>query len=163
MPGPDEVIYSATVPALANVAFVPLGPGLWRAHRSSSVIGTGMQKPGQFDHGELTELSVTGAQELVAVAESKEPPTLAVPLVSLIDVERHGAGAAVGSGAGSKTTPSLAIVAAAAVRPGPVGAPVSSTSGPPPPPTRVNVNFGQTFNVESKVDELMVIDPVEAL
>ena len=48
---------------------VPFGPGLWRAHRSSSVIGTGMQKPvAQGCHGELVELSVTGAHEVVAAA-----------------------------------------------------------------------------------------------
>ena len=138
---------------------VPLGPGLWRAHRSSSVIGTGMQKPGQFVHGEFTELNVTGAQVLVAVAESKEPPILVVPSITSIRV--HGAGAAVGAGAGSMATSSFTAVADhAAVIP---GAPVSSTSGPDPPPTRVNVNLGHTFKVESNVLALIFIDPVEAL
>jgi hypothetical protein len=121
-----------------------------------------MQKPGQLFHGELTELSVIGGHVLAATAaELKEPPTLVVP--SNVSITAHGAGATVGAGAGSKTTPSLGSIVADACKPGPPGAPVSRTIGPPPPPTRVKVNFGQTFNVESKVFKLIVIDPVEAL
>src|ERR1700754_411931 len=122
-----------------------------------------MQKPGQLFHGWLTALNVIGGQELAATAaELNEPPALVVP--SKASITAHGAGATVGAGAGSKiTTPSLGAIAEFAVRPGPPGAPVSSTIGPPPPPTRVNVNFGQTFSVESKVLVLIVIDPVEAL
>ena len=117
-----------------------------------------MQKWGQFDHGELTELSVTGGQEVLVAA-------LAVPsletLPSKSEISAHFA--IVGAGAGSSTIPSPAAVAPA-VRPGPVGAPVSSTNGDPaPPPTRVKVNFGQTFSVESKVLEFIVIEPVEDL
>ena len=154
--------YSASA-VLITVALVPLGPGRWRAQRSSSVIGTGMQKPPvpQVTHGELTELSVTGGHEVEAVAVENEPPTLVVPSKSST-VARHGAGATVGAGAGSIASLSD-TVASAAVRPGPLGAPVSSTSGPEPPPTRVNVNFGHTFRLESNVLELIVIDPVEAL
>ena len=135
-------------------ALNPFGPGRWRAHRSSSVIGTGMQKAGQFDHGELTELNVTGGQVLVAVAVAKSPPMTSPSEVS---ITAHRA-IAVASDEDPNTTPSPA-----AVRPGPVGAPVSSTNGPPPPPTLVKVNFGQTFSVESKVLEFIVIEPVEAL
>ena len=55
--------------AAATCFIVPLGPGLCLAHRSSSVIGTGMQKPPpvlQLPHGELVELSVIGGQEVLA-------------------------------------------------------------------------------------------------
>ena len=81
---------------------VPLGPGLWRAHRSSSVIGTMMQRPPlpQGTHGELLELSVTGAQELVAAALASVvllALVLLIPSISPITV-RHGAGATVGAG-----------------------------------------------------------------
>ena len=138
---------------------VPLGPGLCRAHRSSSVIGTGMQKPpvAQGPHGELVELSVTGGQELVAVAVADEESPMTTG--SSTTATLHGAIVAVGSGSVSK--PSDAI-ASEAVRPGPVGAPVSS-SLIAPSDTRLKVNFGQTFKVESKVLAFIVIDPVEDL
>ncbi|HEY0725729.1 MAG TPA: hypothetical protein VGD41_17365 [Pyrinomonadaceae bacterium] len=142
--------YSAIPPDF----MVPLGPGLWRAHRSSSVIGTGMQKPGQLLHGELTELSVTGAQLLAAAAANAESEVASLVVLSVGETTTwHGAIVGAGAGAGSMTPIASSEAAAAAVKPEPPpGAPVSSTFVPPPP-TRVNVNFGQTFKVESKVLE----------
>ncbi len=139
---------------------VPLGPGLCRAHRSSSVIGTGMQKPPvpHGPHGELVEVSVIGAQELLAVASAIPSPEMVRPSKSLI---AHGAGAIVAVGTGEVPKSSDAN-ASDAVRPGPVGAPVSS-SLTAPSDTRVNLNFGQTFNVESNVLEFIVIAPPEVL
>ena len=86
--------YSAT----AAYLIVPLGPGLWRAHRSSSVIGTVMQKvPGtQGPHGEVA-VSVIGGHELAAVADEVSLLTLVSSIVAMA----HGAGAAVGAGAGA--------------------------------------------------------------
>ena len=94
-------------------------------------------------HGELVEVSVTGAQELLAAAVAK------VPLVALfcdwkswIATARHGAGATVavgtGSGPGSITAADSDAMDDAAARPEP---PVSSTFVAPSD-TRVKVNFG---------------------
>ena len=119
-----------------------------------------MQKPpvAQGPHGELVEVSVIGGQELVvAVADAVSLLTL----VSSIVATRQGAGAAVGAGTGSATKSSDAK-ASDAVRPGPLDPPVSN-SFTAPSDTRVKVNRGQTFNVESKVLAFIVIDPVEAL
>ena len=68
-----------------------------------------------------------------------------------MSVIAHGAGATVGAGWGAGLELDLSIVAVseAAVRPGPPGPPVSSTFGVIPSATRVKVNFGQTFSVES--------------
>lgn len=89
---------------------VPRGPGLCRAHRSSSVIGTGMQKPPvpQVVHGELVELSVTGAQELVAVADDISLFAILVPSIDVI-TDLHGATVGAGIGAGSKSIESIAV------------------------------------------------------
>lgn len=56
--------------------FVPGGEALCDASNSASVIGRGMHiwLTPQGTHGELLEVSVTGAQELEAVAVST-PPT----------------------------------------------------------------------------------------
>src|SRR5262245_5892316 len=122
-----------------------------------------MQKePGaQGPQGELTELSVTGAQELAATADTAESERA---LTSSTAMTFHGAGAIVGKGrvAGTATTADLSdlAVCAAAVRP--VSPPVSSTFVSPSG-IRLKVNLGQTFNVESKVLKFIVIVPVEAL
>ena len=101
MPTNLEADYSATPTCLMP----PFGPGLCLAHRSSSVIGTVMQNvPGaQGPHGELTELSVTGAQELVAAAA--EVVELARDSKSLIATSLHGAtvGAGMATALGSST------------------------------------------------------------
>jgi len=129
------------------------------------VIGTVMQNtPGaQGPHGELTELSVTGAQELAVAADVVALfVALADPIVSKsLITALQGAGAIA---AGSIAVLSLReadcdCVVARVV----VGAPVSSTFGGTPPPTRVKVNFGHTFSVESNVLKLIVIVPAEAL
>src|ERR1044072_1871614 len=110
-------------------------------------------------HGELTERSVTGAHEVVAAAnvalfavfaDSNELTSLMTAL--------HGAGA-IALGSIAMLLPRTAVCDCVAVRPQP--APVSSTFGGTPPPTRVKVNFGHTFNVESNVLAFIVIDPVE--
>ena len=120
-----------------------------------------MQKPpvAHGPHGELVELSVMGGQEvLVAVAFAKSP----LILVSSIVAMRHGAIVGSGAGAGAISKSSDTVAESAAVKPGPVGAPVSN-SFTAPSDTRVKVNRGQTFSVESKVLECIVIEPVEAL
>ena len=125
-----------------------------------------MQKPlgGQGFQGELTELSVTGGQALAAVVAADRLAPLALFCWSdwkSVAVARQIAIAAVGS--------ALALlprgdVADEAVRP--ESPPVSSTFTVPsstPPVTRLKVNFGQTFSVESNVLEFIVIVPVELL
>ena len=152
---------------LVAIAFlVPFGEAKWLASNSHSEIGRGMQKPlGQFGvHGEPLEVSVTGAQVPVAVAEVIEPPLMVRPSKSSIS-PTHGAGATVGAGsgpgAGSKSD-SIAV-ASAAVRAGPFGSPVSSTNVLLSD-TRLKVNLGQTLSDESNVPPAeIVIDPVEAL
>ena len=103
---------------------------------------------------------MTGAQVLAAVVAAM----LALSLESLTVATGHGAG----SGAGSITTTASSISAAESVaailadgpvRPEP---PVSYTFVSPSD-TRVNVNFGQTFSVESNVLKFIVIVPPEAL
>jgi hypothetical protein len=141
---------------------VPLGPGLWRAHRSSSVIGTGMQKPPvpQGPHGELVEVSVIGEQVLAAAAVAVSVSLLT--FVASIAVMRHGAdvGAGAGAGAGSIAISSDAIAESDAVRAVLVDPPVSNTFTTAP---RVKVNLGHTFSVESNVLAFIFIDPVEDL
>src|SRR5262245_33927280 len=123
-----------------------------------------MQKvPGaQGPQGELTELSVTGAHELAAAAETATAEERAS--TSSTAMTLHGAGAIVGKGrgAGAATTADLSdlAVCAAEVRPEPP--PVSSTFVSPSG-IRLKVNRGQTFNVESNVLKFIVIVPVEAL
>lgn len=142
---------------------VPLGPGLWRAHRSSSVIGTGMQKPpvAQGPHGELVEVSVIGEQELAAAAAVAVSVSL-LTFVASIAVMRHGAavGAGAGPGAGSIAISSDANAESDAVRAVLVDPPVSNTFTTP---LRVKVNLGHTFSVESNVLAFIFIDPVEDL
>ena len=72
----------------------PFGPGLWRAQRSSSVIGTMMQNVfgAHGPHGWLTELSVIGGQVLADVAASVEL-LRASKLVLSTAMALHGAGA----------------------------------------------------------------------
>ena len=115
--------------------------------------------PLQNVHGELLEVSVTGAQPLVeadVVALSETPPTGSNSPTTI------GHGAIVGAGAGSNTVLSPAIaVSDAAVKPGPLGSPVSSTSVVLSD-KRLKVNFGHTFNDESNVVALKVIVPVDS-
>ena len=116
----------------------------------------------QGPHGVLTELSVTGAQVLAAAAVVMLALLKFLNSESLIVATGHGAGSAA-------LTPTLSSSAAAesvaarpadgAVRPLP---PVSYTFVNPSD-TRVKVNFGQTFRVESNVLKLMVIVPPEVL
>ena len=108
-------------------------------------------------------LSVIGGQVLVVVAAANEESVPTLLTGSNVSLIAQGAGATVAVGRGSNSEVLIVAVSEAAVAPGPSGAPVSSTSGGTPPPTRVKVNFGQTFRVESKVLEWMVIEPVDAL
>ena len=137
----------------------PFGPGLWRAHRSSSVIGTVMQNVfgAQGPHGVFTEDSVTGGQELAVVAAKVElAAERASKLLLSVAIALHVAIAvALGSAAAA-----FLVVADEAVRPEPLS-PVSHTFIAPSD-TRVKVNRGQTFNVESNVLEFIVIVPDEA-
>jgi hypothetical protein len=154
--------YSATAPpCLTMIGLVPGGEALWAAHRSASVIGTGMQNlPPQVDHGELVEVSVTGAQEEDVAAAVISPLLTLEVLVLLIVVARHGAGATVGAGTASPPPITASLVA---VSPGPVGAPVSYTNVLLSD-TRRKVNFGHTFSDESNVPPaFIVIEPVEVL
>jgi len=138
----------------------PFGPGLWRAHRSSSVMGTVMQNVfgAQGPHGELTELSVIGGQVLVDVAARVEL-LRASKLVLSIAVALHGAGAIASVAALGWDLPEL--VADEAVRPEPLS-PVSNTFVNPSG-MRLKVNLGQTFSVESNELALIVIVPLEDL
>src|SRR5215510_3693401 len=99
---------------------VPGGEALCAAHRSASVIGTGMQNlPLQNVQGELVEVSVTGGQPLAATAATDISPRVA--LMSLTGVTAHGAGATVG--AGTASPPPIAAASEAASKPGPLPAP----------------------------------------
>src|SRR5690349_9131538 len=69
---------------------VPGGEALWLASNSCSVIGR------VIGHGELVDVSVTGAQEVLAAADVNE--LVAVKLSTAI--ARHGAGAIVATGSG---------------------------------------------------------------
>ena len=117
-----------------------------------------MQKPpvAQGPQGELVEVSVTGGQELVveaAVAELKRDSK------SLIATSLHAL--SVGPGIAEASEKLSAGAVGEAVRPEPLP-PVSCTFVKPSA-TRVKVNFGHTFSVESNVLEFIVIVPVEAL
>ena len=120
-----------------------------------------MQKPvgGHGHHGDVA-VSVSGGQELVAVAEVV---AVAKPSTLLATAVLHGAGKGVGSSTtitppSSKSTAVCAAAVEEVVRPEPL--PVSSTSVVVP---RVKVNLGQTFYVESNELAFIVIVPVEAL
>jgi len=102
-------------------------------------------------HGLLMEVSVTGAQPAAAA------DAVAFDSKSLTATTLHGAGATVGAGAGSNTAnesltdadrneslPPDPSDTAARPEPAPVSSTLVSPSG-----TRLNVNFGQTFSVES--------------
>src|SRR6185503_1456532 len=118
---------------------------------------------GQICHGTLLAVNVTGGQELAAAA-SDTPTTVALASVVGCATSGHGAIVGAGNGTGSSLPTSRSSNATAdenAVRPEP--APVSSTFTSPSN-WLVNVNFGQTFRVESNVPpDPMVIDPVEDL
>ena len=109
------------------------------------------------------EVSVTGAQEVLAAAVAKAPlVALFCDWKSLMAMARHGAGAIVGAGAGpGSITTAESAMDDDAVRPEP---PVSSTNVLLSD-TRVKVNFGQTFSDESKLlpSLLNAIDPPEVL
>jgi hypothetical protein len=126
------------------------------------VIGTVMQKVlgAHGPHGELTELSVIGGQEVAtAVAKVELEAERASKLLLSTATALHGAIAtALGSTA---TAAALLDVADEAVSPEPLP-PVSSTFVNPSG-MRLKVNPGHTFSVESNVVALIVIDPVEDL
>src|SRR5690349_10235092 len=128
--------YSAATCCVAATCclLVPGGEALWLASNSCSVIGRVM------GHGELVDVSVTGAQEVLAAADVNE--LVAVKLSTAM--ARHGAGAivATGCGPGSIATADSCIadscIADDAVKPEPP--PVSSVFVRPSD-TRVKVNF----------------------
>jgi hypothetical protein len=108
----------------------------------------------QGDHGELTQLSVIGGQELAAAAaETAELPRDSESITAIL----HGAGAGCMAIAVSPSATFAAVAAGA--RP---LLPVSNTFVNPSG-MRVKVNLGQTFRLESIVLEFIVIVPVEAL
>ena len=87
------------------------------------------------------------------------------PRSSLTAATLHGAGVGAGSRALSRRhrrSPRLSAEAAVESRQARSGLPVSSTSVLLSD-TRVKVNLGQTFSVESNVLAFIVIVPVEAL
>jgi hypothetical protein len=119
------------------------------------VIGAGIQKvPGaQGPHGWLTELNVTGGQPVVAAAVDIVAPLRASKSVAVASA-LHGIGAGKTAAADNLVDPAVC----GARVPLPVSSTFVSPSG-----MRVKVNFGQTFNDESKVLKFIVIVPVEAL
>lgn len=111
----------------------------------------------QGNHGELTELSVTGGQELAAAAaETAELDRSSASIGSTSIL--HGAGAACMEIAVSLSATFAAVGAGARPAPPPV-----SNTFVSPSDIRVKVNLGQTFRVESIVLEFIFIVPVEAL
>ena len=114
----------------------------------------------QGPHGVLTELSVTGAHEVLAAAFVVAPLTL-LNSESLIVATGHGAGSASLATASVSASAAESVDADGAVRPEPLP-PVSYTFVNPSD-TRVKVNFGHTFRVESNVLKFMVIVPPDVV
>lgn len=117
-----------------------------------------MQKPlgAQGVHGELVVVKVSGGHEDAAAADE-----VALRLSkSSTAISAHCP--TVGAGKATAELNAVAGILEAAVRPGPFGLPVSYTNVLLSD-TRLKVNLGQTFSDESKVLELIVIDPAEVL
>ena|SRR5215217_92494 len=95
---------------------VPGGEALWLASNSCSVIGRGTQNLPfeQICHGELVDVSVTGAQEVVVAAAVEYAALLANLLSdwkSLTAMVLHGATVAVATGSELLSAPSSTATA----------------------------------------------------